>query len=170
MDKILLWATAAELMQQQHFKGWSIAGKQKKRRKFCLVCGAEHSHNNSFCSPEHHRKHRAMKITGYEPHSWHFCINDYKKPDGDWEKCPACELKPLVWVFDNGRSTACGCWKNRCDHFSIHAESIMSVHKRTGGKKMTECNSDELRKNWNHWCKTGKVLFKHAGERTDGRW
>ena len=108
--------------------------------------------------------------TGYEAHSGHYCIDAYEYPAGEWESCPCCGLKPKVWNFDNGRSTACGCWKSRYDHFSIHAESIMSVHKRTDGKKMTEYDSDALRVNWNHWCKTGQVLFKHASKRDDGRW
>ncbi len=107
----------------------------------------------------------------YEAHPYHFCIDEYSEPDsGDWLVCPKCGLTPKVWVFDNGRSTACGCWRNEYDHFSIHAESILSVHKRTDGKKMTEYDSDELRKNWNHWCQTGEVLFENAGNRTDGRW
>jgi hypothetical protein len=106
----------------------------------------------------------------YEIHKYYECINDYVLPDGDWEKCPKCELKPKVWIFDNGRSTACGCWNTRYDHFSVFAESIMSVHKRTNGKNMTEHDLDGLRKNWNHWCKTGDILFEHASKRNDGRW
>lgn len=97
--------------------------------------------------------------TGYEAHSWHYCIDAYKDTDGEWESCPCCGLKPKEWLFDNGRTTACGCWESKYNHFSISAESIMSVHRRTGGKKMTEYDSDDLRKNWNHWCKTGEILF-----------
>lgn len=108
--------------------------------------------------------------TGYEAHGWHYCIDAYEDPEGEWADCPCCGLKPKTWVFDNGRSTACGCWESKYYHFSINAESIMSVHKRTDGKKMTEYDSDELRKNWNHWCKTGEVLFEHASKRDDGRW
>lgn len=104
----------------------------------------------------------------YQPHSYYNCIEDYKDPDGDWSSCPNCGLKPKVWLFDNGRSTACGCWESRYDHFAIHAESIMSVVKRTG--MSVEHDSDGLRKNWNHWCSTGEVLFEHAGQRIDGRW
>ena len=108
--------------------------------------------------------------TGYDAHYWYFCIDDYKHPKGDWDKCPCCGLTPKVWTFDNGRSTACGCWKNKYEHFSIYAESIMSVHVRTDGKKITEYDSDALRKNWNHWCKTGEILFQHSSKRSDGRW
>lgn len=108
--------------------------------------------------------------TGYPAHNWHYCIDAYKDPEGEWEKCPCCRLSPKTWTFDNGRSTACGCWESKYDHFSINAESIMSVHKRTDGKKMTEYDGDELRKNWNHWCKTGEILFNHASKRDDGRW
>lgn len=108
--------------------------------------------------------------TGYKAHSWYYCIDAYKDPEGEWDNCPCCGLKPKVWCFDNGRSTACGCWECKYDHFSVNAESIMSVHKRTDGKKMTEYDSDALRTNWNHWCKTGEVLFEHASKRNDGRW
>ena len=108
----------------------------------------------------------------YPSHSWHHCIDAYEDPEHpeQWDCCPNCKLKPKIWTFDNGRSTACGCWEDKYHHFSVRAESIMSVHKRTDGKKMTEYDSDELRKNWNHWCKTGDILFHHASERDDGRW
>jgi len=46
----------------------------------------------------------------------------------------------------------------------------MSVYKRTAGKNMTGYDCDDLRKNWNHWCKTGEVIFEHASKRVDGRW
>jgi hypothetical protein len=105
--------------------------------------------------------------TGFEPHTFYFCIDAYKGVGEGWENCPCCGLQPKEWVFDNGRSTACGCWESRYDHFSIHAESIMSVHKRTEGKNMTEYDSDALRKNWNHWCETGEVLFKSPN---NSRW
>ena len=109
-------------------------------------------------------------VTGHEPHNYYHCIDTYRDPEGDWDECPCCGLRPKVWEFDNGRSTACGCWTNRYLHFSIHAESIMSIHKRTGGKGMNEYDGDELRENWNHWCRTGVVLFEHAAKRSDGRW
>ena len=100
----------------------------------------------------------------------YLCIDAYKeveKPD-EWLPCPACGLVPREWIFDNGRQTACGCGKTRYDHFSIFAESIMSVHKRT--KKTAEYDIDELRNNWNHWVKTGEIVFEFAGKRSDGRW
>lgn len=112
-----------------------------------------------------------MKIeNGYPAHAYIDCIDAYVEPEGEWSPCPRCGLTPKVWLFDNGRSTACGCWKSTYDHFSIHAESIMSAHKRTSGKGMNEYDSDALRKNWNHWCATGEIVFEHAGKRTDGRW
>lgn len=101
----------------------------------------------------------------------HLCIDAYKSVDNpeEWDNCPHCGLIPKVWIFDNGRSTACGCGETKYNHFSIHAESIMSFVKRTGGS-LADYDGDELRKNWNHWCRTGEVLFEHAGKRTDGRW
>lgn len=108
--------------------------------------------------------------TGFKTNSIYMCIDAYKTPENeeDWLKCTCCNLKPKIWVFDNGRSTACGCWNTKYDHFSIYAESIMSVYKRTNMFK--DYDSDGLRKNWNHWCMTGEVLFPHANQRTDGRW
>lgn len=108
-------------------------------------------------------------MSSHTPHDRHYCIDSYKDPDGEWLPCPNCGLRPKVWSFDNGRSTACGCWENKYDHFSIHAESIMSIVKRNDGS-VAGYDSDALRKNWNEWCKTGKVVFEHAGKRTDGRW
>jgi len=98
--------------------------------------------------------------TGYKSHSSHNCIDVFKKPEGGkWINCPNCGLEPLVWEFDNGRKTACGCWRSKYFQHSVLAESILSVHKRTNGKQMNEYDSDALRKNWNHWCKTGEHLF-----------
>lgn len=89
-------------------------------------------------------------------------IDAYKEvssPD-EWLNCPVCGKKPLVWLFDNGNRTACGCGKNRYDKFSIQSESIMSYIKRNNGSAL-HYDSDQLRKNWNHWCKTGEFLYIH---------
>lgn len=100
----------------------------------------------------------------------YLCIDAYKDPENqaDWLDCPNCGIKPRVWVFDNGRSTACGCGNNIYDHFSIRAESIMSHAKRHNGSIM-DYDSGELMKNWNHWVKTGEFLFVNNYEK-DGRW
>nr|DAK09690.1 MAG TPA: TFIIB-TERMINAL DOMAIN, TFIIB, TRANSCRIPTION INITIATION [Caudoviricetes sp.] len=39
------------------------------------------------------------------------CVDAYEEPENpmEWLPCPRCGLRPLVWEFDNGRSTACGC-------------------------------------------------------------
>lgn len=95
---------------------------------------------------------------------------DLTIPEGEWEPCPNCKLTPKVWRFDNGRRTACGCWESMYDHHSIHAESIMSVHKRTGGVQMNLYDSDELRLNWNHWCNTGEHLFIPISMGGKDRW
>ena len=60
------------------------------------------------------------------------CIDVYKKPENpmEWLPCPRCGLRPLVWEFDNGRSTACGCGTDGYCHWSVRTESIMSVIKR----------------------------------------
>lgn len=82
-----------------------------------------------------------------------------------WLNCPKCGLKPLVWEFNNGRSTACGCGENEYRNHSIEAESIMSYVTRNGGSALGY-DSDELRKNWNHWCKTGEHKFIKG----EGKW
>ena len=102
----------------------------------------------------------------------HKAINAYKHVENpeDWDNCPNCGLIPKEWIFDNGRHTACGCGKNEYEHFSVDAESIMSVFKRSdNGTNATEYKIDELRKNWNHFAKTGEMLFI-SSKRTDGRW
>lgn len=97
------------------------------------------------------------------------CIDAYKKPENpmEWLPCPRCGLRPLVWEFDNGRATACGCGTDCYSHWSVQAESIMSVIKRSDNGKSAEAyDIDELKNNWNHWVKTGEILFTPG----NGRW
>lgn len=96
-------------------------------------------------------------------------IDDYIFPDDiqEWDDCPYCNSKPKVWKFDNGRSTGCKCHNNKYDHRSIHAESILSFYKRTN--TLNGYDDQELKNNWNHWCKTGEELFKKDYKNT-GRW
>ena len=85
----------------------------------------------------------------------------------EWLPCPRCGLRPLVWEFDNGRFTACGCGTDCYSHWSVQAESIMSVIKRSDNGKSAEAyDIDELKNNWNHWVRTGEILFTPR----DGRW
>ena len=98
----------------------------------------------------------------YEIHNYHNCIDAHEtiENDDDWLKCPYCGLKPKIWSFDNGRFTACGCWNDEYHIFSIQAESIMSVVKNSyNGTSCRDYDSDELRKNWNHYCETNEILF-----------
>lgn len=97
------------------------------------------------------------------------CIDAYKKPEDpmEWLPCPRCGLRPLVWEFDNGRATACGCGTDCYSHWSVQAESIMSVIKRSDNGKSAEAyDIDELKNNWNHWVRTGEILFTPG----NGRW
>ena len=105
-----------------------------------------------------------MKIKNY-----YDLIDDYVFSDDidEWLSCPNCELKPKVWIFDNSRSTGCGCGE-RYNHFSIYAESIMSYLKNDNNTK--KYRREDLKNNWNCWVKTGKILFQHASKREDGRW
>lgn len=97
------------------------------------------------------------------------CIDAYKKPENpmEWLPCPRCGLRPLVWEFDNGRATACGCGTDCYSHWSVQAENIMSVIKRSDNGKSAEAyDIDELKNNWNHWVRTGEILFTPG----NGRW
>lgn len=97
------------------------------------------------------------------------CIDAYKKPENpmEWLPCPRCGLRPLVWEFDNGRATACGCGTDCYSHWSVQAESIMSIIKRSDNGKSAEAyDIDELKNNWNHWVRTGEILFTPG----NGRW
>lgn len=98
-------------------------------------------------------------------------ISAYKIPDNphDWLNCPNCGLKPLVWEFNNGSSTACGCGESEYKHFSIHTESIMSHIKRNNGS-ILHYDNDKLRKNWNHWVNTGENLEPHNLLIENGMW
>ena len=98
-------------------------------------------------------------------------ISAYEIPKNieDWLECPNCKLKPIVWEFNNGKSTACGCGENEYRNFSIYAESIMSWLDRNNGSAL-EYDSDKLRKNWNHWVETGEELETHDYLRSLGRW
>ena len=97
----------------------------------------------------------------YKVHSFYYHMD----PEGEWISCPFCGLRPRVWVFDNGRKTACGCWNDRYQGFSISAESVMSVYRRTGCTQ--EYDVDALRTNWNHWCSTGEILFDRRTKQKD---
>lgn len=99
------------------------------------------------------------------------CISAYKTPNKieEWLQCNSCGLFPLIWEYDNGRSTACGCGENEYRHFSIYAESIMSHVTRNNGSAL-EYDSDKLRKNWNHWVGTGEELENYNELRKQGKW
>jgi hypothetical protein len=99
------------------------------------------------------------------------CIDSYKEPEhwNEWLKCPNCDLRPLVWTFNNGSSTACGCGKNEYDHFSIHSESIMSYVKRNNGSALGYPRYG-LRDNWNQWVETGEISFDIKKEVPLGKW
>ncbi len=113
---------------------------------------------------------------GHEVKSWIDCISAYEYPEEqaydngkEWSNCPCCGLKPKVWAFDNGLSTACGCGDTKYDHFSVYAESIMSVHSRCGGN-VGEYKSDQLRTNWNEYCATMINPCSNCDLRIIGKW
>lgn len=119
----------------------------------------------------HSGKHDNM----YASNNWDW-FKKVKNPE-DWEPCPVCGLRPKVWEFDNGRFTMCACMDaedphNMYRHFSIRAESVMSVvHRSPTGTSAAEYDVDGLRKNWNEWAKTGKILFDGDKEYSENhRW
>lgn len=81
----------------------------------------------------------------------------------EWEECPKCGFKPLIWEFDNGRFTACGCGEGDYEknHLTIRAESIGSYLNRLETYKSNKYKSwydeynEELKNNWNTYCETG---------------
>lgn len=76
-------------------------------------------------------------------------------------------IEARVWEFDDGRATACGCGTDCYTHWSVQAESIMSVIKRSDSGHSAEAyDIDELKNNWNHWVRTGEILFTPG----NGRW
>ena len=99
------------------------------------------------------------------------CISAYKIPDNveEWSVCPNCKLKPLVWEYNNGRSTACGCGKHEYDHFSIWSESIMSHVTRNNGSALNY-NSNKLMINWNYWVENGVELEPREELLKQGKW
>lgn len=114
-----------------------------------------------------------MLIDVYDQGPKYYSCYDFYKPVKDpnaWLKCPICKLKPLIWEFDNGRQTACGCGMSPADHVIIYAASMNSIYNKdynivyaesegsTSARKK-EYDPEELKNNWNHWCETGEILF-----------
>lgn len=114
------------------------------------------------------REIREMKINILE--GKYMCTDAYSIPENPmmWELCPNCGLRPLIWEFNNGSSTACGCGESKYSHFSIHAESIMSFVSRNKGSALFY-PSNGLIENWNQWVKTGKGVT-HKDLREEGKW
>lgn len=114
---------------------------------------------------------RILENHGHRVHDFIYCIQAYEDVSDDkyWAECPCCGLKPKIWVFNNGRSTACGCWNSQYDTFSVCAESIMSVHIRCDGY-VKEYDSDALRKNWNEYCATMVNPCSHGDLYLESKW
>ena len=96
-----------------------------------------------------------LRWNQYEAHCWQDLIDSFVTPKDEelWLPCPKCGYKPKVWIFDNGRYTACGgCRRNKYDHFQIRAESIMSWLRSHNGS-LIGFPDDELRENWNKYCR-----------------
>jgi hypothetical protein len=106
------------------------------------------------------------KNTWYEYRKKYKAINSYIRVQDPqwWLPCKDCGLIPLVWEYDNGRSTACGCGKDEYNHHSIKAESIVSYVLRNNGST-SGFNTIELRMNWNQWVETGQDVFKDWTEK-----
>jgi len=98
------------------------------------------------------------------------CTDVYKIPENPkyWGECPHCRLRPLVWIFDNGESTACGCGEDDYNHFSIRSESIRSVISRTN--TTIGYDSFKLASNWNDWVRTGEITESAGTLKSRGAW
>lgn len=114
---------------------------------------------------KYQKKWKEFRKTKYK------CIDAYTKVQNPnlWLPCPKCNLIPLVWSYNNGNSTGCGCGENEYRHFSIHAESILSYVTRNSGSALFY-DSDKLRKNWNHWVRTGEILDSFEELKSKGQW
>jgi ssDNA-binding Zn-finger/Zn-ribbon topoisomerase 1 len=99
------------------------------------------------------------EIINNYPVGMHPPIKAYKYPENKdkWLHCPKCGFQPRIWEFDNGRSTFCGCSNSTYDHFSVTAKPIMEVVRENNGDA-TKHDSDELRKNWNKYCKNNNLI------------
>ena len=75
-------------------------------------------------------------------------------PD-NWDKCPICENKPKVWVFDNGRYAKCDCYElyGKFDQNGEKIVSAVSVGDWARKKRdFLKYPFTELRDNWNKRC------------------
>jgi len=102
--------------------------------------------------------YKAVRYEKYLAHLYK-CIDAYKEVDNpdEWEECPRCQLKPLVWEYNNGRHTACRCGESKYEHFSISAPSILSVARANKGSVLSY-NRNELRDNWNEYVRQYKCI------------
>lgn len=98
-------------------------------------------------------------------------ISSYKKVDKphEWIPCPKCNLIPIIWEYNNGKSTACGCGESEYNHFSIRAESIISYISRNNGSALG-FDQNELMNNWNSWVRFGSDRFKDKKEKYKNIW
>lgn len=102
-----------------------------------------------------------LKAVRYKKYpAWLYrCIDAYEEVDNpdEWDECPICHLKPLVWEYNNGRHTACGCGESKYKHFSITAPSIMAVARANKGSVLSY-DKNELRDNWNKYARQHKYI------------
>ena len=100
--------------------------------------------------------HKEIKIQERikELRSNYKCFDAYEMPSDymNWNECPVCGLRPMVWEYDNGRSTACGCGNGKYDHFRISAKSVGEYYSNKW-----IYDPDELRNNWNQFTKLAKL-------------
>lgn len=97
------------------------------------------------------------------------CIDAYEEPENpmEWLPCPRCGLRPLVWKFDNGRATACGCGTDCYSHWSVQAESIMSdyIGKVFYLLQQTEMRKDDILDNINNLSLYMNGTSRSSGEK-----
>ena len=97
-------------------------------------------------------------VYGKTPRWEYLAIDDYVEVSDpeNWKTCPKCMVKPIVWIYNNGCSTACLCGKSKYNHFSIQSESVMSAYER--GRPSEYKGIEGLKNNWNQYCDGGEVV------------
>lgn len=87
-----------------------------------------------------------------------------------WNGCRVHDAASGLWSGSSitGEPRRADAGQTDCySHWSVQAESIMSVIKRSDNGKSAEAyDIDELKNNWNHWVRTGEILFTPG----NGRW
>lgn len=76
-----------------------------------------------------------------------------------WKTCPACQAKPKIWEFDNGRLAACKCYSKY--EKKVEATPIGKYIRANNGSAEGFPHM-ELRDNWNTRCELLKKFINRG--------